>query len=129
MRQPSVTSISATLNGSVKPNGLQSYWFLWGTDPNLTSLTTETLPSLYQAGTFTISAVLPSLNAGTTYYFRVVASNVDGEQQGKILDFTTSVSPPPTVITNAASLNPATTSAVLNGNVNPNGYATNAWFK
>jgi lysophospholipase L1-like esterase len=130
-----VLSTTATLNGSVNPNGLQTnYWFLWGTDPNLTNpaLTNETLPVVMPAGTFTtqaVSAVLPSLNAGTTYYFRVVASNVDGEQQGKILNFTTSVSPPPTVITNAASLNPATTSAVLNGNVNPNGYATNAWFE
>ena len=42
----SVTSISATLNGSVNPNGLQTnYWFVWGTDPNLTNpaLTTRDL--------------------------------------------------------------------------------------
>ena len=41
----SVTSIGATLNGSVNPNGLQTnYWFVWGTDPTLTNpvLTTET---------------------------------------------------------------------------------------
>jgi lysophospholipase L1-like esterase len=129
----SVTSNGATLNGGVNPNGLQTnYWFVWGTDPNLTNLalTTETLPVVIAAGTFTtqpVNALLSGLSTGTTYYFRVVASNGAGERQGIIRNFTTSVSP--TVTTNAASLNPATTSAVLNGNVIPNGYATNAWFE
>ena len=131
----SVTSNSATLNGSVNPNGLQTnYWFVWGTDPNLTNpvLIQETPMQGIAAGTFTtqpVSAVPPPLSAGTTYYFRLVARNAAGEQQGTIRNFATSVSPPPTAITNVASLNPATTSAVLNGNVNPNGYATNAWFE
>jgi lysophospholipase L1-like esterase len=129
----SVSSIVATVNGGVNPNGLQTnYWFVWGTDPDLTNpaLTTETLPVVLAAGTFTtepVDALLSGLSTGTTYYFRVVASNGAGERQGIIRDFTTTVSP--TVTTNAASLNPATTSAVLNGNVNPNGFATNAWFE
>ena len=128
----SVTSIGATLNGSVNPNGLQTnYWFLWGTDPNLTNpvLIQETPTQGMAAGTFTsqaVSAVLPLLNVGTAYYFRVVARNADGEQQGNILNFQTSVSP--TMTTNAAT-SITTTGAVLNGDVNPNGFATDAWFE
>ena len=89
----SVTSIGATLNGSVNPNGLQTnYWFVWGTDPNLTNpaLTTETLTMGLAAGTFTtqpVNALLSGLSTGTTYYFRVVASNGEGEQQGTIRNF------------------------------------------
>jgi lysophospholipase L1-like esterase len=128
----SVTSNSATVNGDVNPAGLQTiYWFVWGTDPSLTlpSSTHETPVQGMAAGTFTaqpVSAPLSGLGAETTYYFRTVASNADGEFQGAIKAFLTSVSP--TVNTTAAT-SITTTGAVLNGNVNPNGYATDAWFE
>lgn len=128
----SVTSNSATLNGGVNPNGLQTnYWFLWGTDPGLTNpaLTSETLPQVILAGAFTtqpVSALLPGLGVETTYYFRTVARNAAGESQGTIGSFTTSALP--TVNTTAAT-SITTSGAVLNGDVNPNGYATDAWFE
>ena len=50
-----------------------------------------------------------------------------GESQGTILNFH-NVRVSPTVTTNAAT-SITTTSAVLNGDVNPNGYATDAWFE
>jgi lysophospholipase L1-like esterase len=129
----SVTSNGATLNGSVNPNGLPTnYWFLWGTDPILTNpaLTSETLPILIPGGTFTtqpVSAPLSGLGVGTNYYFRVVASNVEGESQGTIHNFQTSVSPTVTTIEPATSI--TTSGAVLHGDVNPNGFATDAWFE
>ena len=128
----SVTSDNATLNGRVNTNGLQTdYRFVWGTDPNLTNpaLTHETSTVGIPAGTFTtqtVNAQLSGLTVGTTYYFRLVAGNAEGESQGAIRSFRTSASP--TVTTNAAT-DITTTSAVLNGNVNPNGFATETWFE
>ena len=129
----SVTSNSATVNGSVNPNGLHtSFWFVWGTDPILTNpvSTFETLTQVIVAGTFTtqpVSAPLPGLGVGTNYYFRVVARNAEGESQGTILNFQTSVSPTVTTIDPVTSI--TTSSAVLHGDVNPNGFATDAWFE
>ena len=126
------TSSSATLKGSVNPNGLQtSYRFVWGTDPSLTNpaLIDNTPPQEIATGTFTtqsVSAPLSGLTPATTYYFRVVAGNAEGESQGTIREFTTTLSP--TVTTNAATFNSAT-SAVLKGGANPNGYPTTAWFE
>jgi lysophospholipase L1-like esterase len=126
------TSSSATLNGSVNPNGLQtSYRFVWGTDRSLTNPAQidNTAPHEIAAGTFTtqpVSAPLSGLSPATTYYFRVVAGNAEGETQGTIREFTTTLSP--TVTTNAATFNSAT-SAVLRGGANPNGYSTTAWFE
>ena len=128
----SVTSTAATLNGSVNPNGLQTnYWFVWGTDPNLTNpaSTHETPMQGIAAGTFTtqpVSAPLSGLAVATTYYFRVVARNAAGESQGTIRNFLTPVSP--TVTTNTAT-SITTNGAVLTGDVNPNGNATDAWFE
>jgi lysophospholipase L1-like esterase len=128
----SVTSNSATLNGGVNPNGLETnYWFVWGTDPGLTipSSTHETPTQGIEAGTFTtqpVIALLPGLGAETTYYFRTMARNAEGESQGATGSFTTSASP--TVDTTAAE-SITTSGAVLNGDVNPNGYATDAWFE
>jgi len=128
----SVTSTTATLNGSVNPNGLQTnYWFVWGTDPNLTNpaSTHETPMQGIAAGTFTtqpVNAPLSGLTVATTYYFRVVARNAAGESQGIIRNFLTPVSP--TVTTNTAT-SITTNGAVLNGDVNPNGNATDAWFE
>jgi lysophospholipase L1-like esterase len=128
----SVTSNSATLNGSVNPNGLQTnYWFVWGNDPNLTNpaMIDNTTPQGIASGTFTaqpVNAPLAGLSPATTYYFRVMASNVKGDSQGTIRNFITSLSP--TVTTNAATFN-SPTSAVLKGDANPNGYATTAWFE
>jgi phosphodiesterase/alkaline phosphatase D-like protein len=128
----SVTSNSAT-STERESNGLPTnYWFMWGTDPNLTNpaLTSETLPISIPGGTFTtqpVSAPLSGLGVGTNYYFRVVASNVEGESQGTILNFQTSESPTVTTIDPATSI--TTSSAVLHGDVNPNGFATDAWFE
>jgi len=129
----SVTSSSATLNGSVNPNGLlTSYWFVWGTDPILTNpvSTFETPTQVIVAGTFAtqpVSAVPPPLSVGAIYYFRVAARNAEGESQGTIHNFQTSVSPTVTTIDPATSI--TTSSAVLHGDVNPNGFSTDAWFE
>jgi lysophospholipase L1-like esterase len=124
----SITSDSAQPNGTVNPNGLATNaWFEWGTVFNLSSYTTTPMQPLGSGTTgVPINAQLSSLSPGTTYYFRVAATNSTGTSKGTIFSFTTSLSP--TTTTQMATFNSAT-SAVLNGDVNPNGFATTAWFE
>ena len=83
-----VTGISATINGTVNPNGLEtSYYFEWGTTTGYGNTSTTTAAG---AGTETIavSENLTGLTGGTTYHFRLVASNSDGISNGGDLVFT-----------------------------------------
>ena len=127
----SITETGATLNGSVNPNGLATTtWFEWGTSPTLATFTSTPIQS---AGSGTanlaVTANLSDLAGGTTYYYRVAASNTTGTSKGSVLIFNTAVSAQaPTVTTNAATSVTAT-GATLNGGVNPNGQATTAWFE
>jgi|GEM_PF-5220903 len=71
-----VTAVSATLNGTVDPQGgSSSYHFEYGTD---TSYGTST-PAATQSGSgdTPVSADISGLDAGTTYHFRLV-STTDG---------------------------------------------------
>ena len=123
-----VAATSATLNGNVMPNGLAtSAWFEWGTDAELATYHT-TLEQSVGSGTTDqlVSAALPGLSTGTTYYYRIAANNAPGTSKGTIMSFTPGA--PPTVTTLAAS-SVAATSATLNGNVAPNGLATTTWFE
>src|SRR5579875_1229002 len=85
-----VSSTSATLNGTVNPNGLAtSYYFEFGTTTSFGSTT-----AVSSAGSgkraVTVSASLSGLSAGTTYYFELVATNADGTTDGGLGSFTTS---------------------------------------
>ena len=120
----SVTIDGVTLNGTVNPNGLavSDYHFEYGTDSNLatvTSTSAQTLAAGYtgQAITASLSGLIP----GTTYYFRVVATNPAGTSNGLIVSFIT-VAQAPTVST-AAATSITTSGVTLNGTVNPNGLA------
>ncbi len=126
----SLTTSGATLNGTVNPNGLAvtDAHFEYGTDSNLATFSTTGVQTL--AAGFTAQAITASLSGlapGTTYYFRVVATNSAGTSKGLILSFTT-VAPPPTVVT-AAATSVTTSGATSNGTVNPNGLATDAYFE
>jgi len=125
----SITSNSATANGSVNPNGLPTdAWFEWGTDPTLTIFDNTTTQSL-AAGTSVqfVNAPLTGLTFGTTYYYRAVAMSTSGTVTGTIKNFSTSPVPPTVATSSATSI--TTTGADLNGSVNPNGLATNALFE
>ena len=91
----SVTSSSATVSGSVNPNGLAtSYHFQYGTSTSYGSSTTAGSVAAVSSAV-AASAALSGLAPGTTYHYRLVASNADGATNGADKTFTTASAPPP----------------------------------
>ncbi len=122
----SITATSASLNGTVDPNGRDTtYYFEYGTT---TSYGTKT--STKSAGSATSpqseSAGVSGLQVGRTYHFRIVASSDGGTTTGKDSTFATS-SAPGVATGDVASVAPTT--ATLKGSVTPNGLATTWWFE
>jgi phosphodiesterase/alkaline phosphatase D-like protein len=118
----SPTQTSATLNGTVNPNGgtVSDCHFEYGTSTSYgSSVSCSSLPGSGESPV-AVSAALEGLNANTTYHFRAVATNAGGPSlPGADQTFTT---PPnaPTVVTEKAS-SITQTAATLNAIVNPNG--------
>ncbi|MBE0568766.1 MAG: hypothetical protein IH577_03700, partial [Deltaproteobacteria bacterium] len=124
-----ITNTGATLNGTVNPNGLDTEaWFEWGTSPTLETSDNTTIQP-FAAGTTVqpVTAPLTGLTFGTTYYFRLAASNASGVTRGAIGNFSTSAQRP--TVTTLAADNLTSTSATLRGEVNPNSLDTLAWFE
>src|SRR5436190_11846753 len=115
---------TATVTGTVNPNGqATNRYFEYGTT---TSYGSKTASVGGGSGTANddVSAALAGLAPGTTYHYRVVATNGTGTSRGADGIFATRA--PPGVVTGAAtSVTP--TSATLNGAVDPNGRPT-TWF-
>jgi outer membrane protein assembly factor BamB len=123
-----IASFSATLNGAVDPHGLTTtVYFQYGTT---TSYGFTTAPQSHSGNTYlNVSANISSLTANTTYHFRVVASNSAGTRFGNDRTFTTlTATGPPVVITNPAT-NVGSSSATLNGTVDPHGLTTTVYFQ
>ncbi|NTW48574.1 MAG: hypothetical protein HGB19_02340, partial [Chlorobiales bacterium] len=90
-----VTSSSATLNGTINPNGYETtYYFEWGTKRG----TYPNSSSVQSAGggiaDSVISQLLSALSGSTTYYYRLVAKNQKGTIAGTEQSFTTLLAPP-----------------------------------
>lgn len=123
----SITSNSASVSASFNPNGQSgSYYFEYSTNADMSgSSQTSTTSAACTSDSATVSASLWSLSGGTTYYVRLVGTNATGTQTGAISSFTTSA-PIPTA-TAATSI--GTTTATLNGTVNPSGSSTSYYFE
>ncbi|MBN8704256.1 MAG: T9SS type A sorting domain-containing protein [Bacteroidetes bacterium] len=75
-----------------------------------------------------VSDTATGLAAATTYYFRLIASNANGADTSTVKSFVTS--PIPTPIVSTTDADPVeTTSATLNGLVDPNGFTTYYRFR
>jgi N-acetylneuraminic acid mutarotase len=123
-----ITSFSATLNGSLDPHGLTtSVYFQYGTT---TSYGLTTAPQNKSGNSYqNVIANISGLSASTTYHFRIVATNSAGTVYGADRTFTTlSPTGPPVVITNPAT-NLTSSSATLNGTVDPHGLSTSVHFQ
>ena len=123
-----IASFSARLNGSVDPHGLTTtIYFQYGTTTSygLTTAIQSKTGNTYQ----NVSVPIGGLTASTTYHFRIVATNSNGTRYGSDRTFTTlSATGPPVAITNPAT-NVASSSATLNGSVDPHGLTTTVHFQ
>jgi hypothetical protein len=88
-----VSQISATLNGSVDTRELPTIaQFEFGTTPGAGSLVPATVTGAGSSETLTASFD-SDLQPATTYYYRTVATNVDGTGYGEERTFTTGAFP------------------------------------
>ena len=84
-----VSQNSARLSGTVSTNGLQTnYGFEIATEPDNYGPATG-LGSIGGSQTEEVSLTLGELQPGTTYYYRVMATNADGASRGEPGVFTT----------------------------------------
>ena len=123
-----IASFSATLNALLDPHGLTtSVHFQYGPT---TGYGLTTAPQSQSGNTYrNVSANISSLTASTTYHFRVVASNSAGTSMGSDKTFTTLTATGPPVVSTSPATNVTTSSATLNGSLDPHGLTTSVSFQ
>ena len=85
-----VTAVSATLAGTVNPNGESTtVLFEWGTDTGYGNETAAVQGSLTGTTAQSVTADLTGLASGQTYHYRVSATNSAGTVDGADMTFTT----------------------------------------
>ncbi len=116
---------SATLRGSVNPNGVATSWYFeYGTTTSYGSKTTpQTIDGSSAKG---VSATVSNLPGGTGVHFRLVASSSAGTSLGGDVGFSTTGAAPTVGTLSANSI--STQGARLTGTVNPNGLPTSWYF-
>ena len=115
---------SATVSGTVNPGAQATTWYVeYGTSTSYGSQSASASAGSGSANV-AVSRALSGLASGTTYHYRVVATNGAGTSRGADGIFATSAAP--AAVTGAAT-NVTTSSATLNGTVDPNGRAT-VWY-
>jgi Fibronectin type III domain len=121
---------SATLRGSVNAHGkATSFSFQYGTT---SAYGAQTASASAGSGTsaITVTTKVSGLTAGTTYHYRIVASNADGTSAGGDRTFTTA--PPPAsapLILATAPFGPGATSVTFTALINPGGAKTTYRFQ
>ena len=121
-----IGATTATVTGSVVPGGQATTWYVeYGTSTSYGSQTTKANAGS-GTGSVNVTTNLASLKAGSTYHYRVVATNGTGTAHGGDAVFTTLT--PPGATTGAATAI-GTTTATLNGTVDPNSRDTTFYFE
>lgn len=127
----SITTTTATINALVNAQGISTdVDFEWGTSPTLTNATitpiAETSGSTSPAS---VSSNLTGLVEGTTYYYRARATTGGQTYLGAILSFTTGQTQSPPTAETTAPTNVTTSTATLNGLIDPNLTPTTVRFE
>jgi hypothetical protein len=86
-----ITSASATLNGTINPQGSNTtYFFQYGTLPFNMGDSTAIDTAGSGSEPVDVNAVISGLDANKKYYYRLVGTNETGTTNGSTLNFTTS---------------------------------------
>jgi phosphodiesterase/alkaline phosphatase D-like protein len=128
MEETSVGLTTATLNGLVETQGLETFaWFEWGKSPTLSTYDNTAEQRIDAAiDNQTIQSNLTNLEVGITHYYRVAARNGKGVSRGEIKNFVPSAV---ATVTTLPAASVGLTGATLRGTVSPNGKATTVWFE
>ena len=119
---------TATIISSVNPNYLSTIVSIeWGTSTSYGNSATPAQNLVTGNTTEIFSIDLAGLTPGTTYHFRVKATNELGTANGDDLTFTTLGTVPTAIANNVSNLQVNT--ATLNGSVNPNFLQSTAYFE
>ena len=111
-----VTYSSATLIGTVNPNGMKtSVCFYYG--PGAGEVNTKKQDVGSGTSPLSASATISDLRPGTTYYYRMEASSFAGTVSGPQMSFTTPALSPSVTTDDATHI--ANHTAILNATINP----------
>ena len=125
---------SATLHGSVNPNGLATFArFDWGPSGSFVCDGAGTLTPADDMGfgtaTLITNAPISGLSPSIAYSFCLFAVNSAGTTLGSVRSFTTTAGPGAPTVTTVPAVNITSSSALLRGSANPNGSNTTGWFR
>ena len=122
-----ITHSTATLNGTVNPRGhATSYRFEYGTTTSY-GQSTPVQSAGAGDGAVAVSVPVTGLEPNTTYHYRLVATYSDGPVTGADAQFTTQAFQP--VVTAQPATSVTTSTAILNGTVDPSGASTTYHFE
>jgi hypothetical protein len=120
----------ATLNGSLDPDGYVTHFYF---EYGKTKSYGQKVPvppgdevGTTAPGSTAVETLATNLEPGTTYHFRLVASNESGTSKGGDQIFTTPQAPS---VNGFSSRNVTATAAELTAQIDPNGYAATAYFE
>jgi hypothetical protein len=126
----SIKQTSATLHGDVNPRGLATSWqFQYGRTSSYGAAT-----SRHSAGsgttTLAVSASIGHLTPGTTYHYRLIATNADGTTAGSDRTLRAALPPAqPPLVLGSAPFAPTATAVSFTALLNPRGATTTYRFQ